>query len=114
MWTKLSLAARVRSLRTPEEERQDARWVANDEAIRVAAERVAKEAEDEEKMEADVGDRYEATDGWYGAAEDAPAPDLGRNAAWLAFHHASEEEADVVHHRSRRSSTQPSRSVSLR
>jgi hypothetical protein len=82
MWTKLSLAARVRSLRTPEEERQDARWVTGNEAIRVAAEGAAKMAEDVEKMEADEG-------GWYEATEEAPAPDPGRNAARLAFHHAT-------------------------
>jgi hypothetical protein len=43
-------------------------------------------------MEADGG-------GWYEAVEEAPAPDPGRNATWLVFHHAAEEEADVVHHR---------------
>jgi hypothetical protein len=37
-WAKLSHAARARFPWTPEEERQDARWVADDEAIRITAE----------------------------------------------------------------------------
>nr|XP_051190171.1 uncharacterized protein LOC127303484 [Lolium perenne] len=61
-------------------------------AIRVAAEGAEKGAEDAEKMEANGG-------GWYEAAEEAPAPDPRRNTARLAFHHAAEEAADVVHHR---------------
>lgn len=36
MWAKLSLAARARFLRT-EEEHVDARWVADDEALRVGS-----------------------------------------------------------------------------
>jgi hypothetical protein len=37
--------------------------------------------------------------GWYEAAEEAPSPDPGRNAARLAFHQGAEEEADTIHHR---------------
>jgi hypothetical protein len=37
-WAKLSLTTRARFPRTPEEERQDGRWVVDDEVIRVAAE----------------------------------------------------------------------------
>jgi hypothetical protein len=40
-WAKLSLAARVRFPRTEEEERHDARWVADDESTRVVAEGAA-------------------------------------------------------------------------
>jgi hypothetical protein len=50
-WAKLSLSARARFPRTAEEERQDALWVAHDEAIRVAAEGVEKKEEDAEQME---------------------------------------------------------------
>jgi hypothetical protein len=46
-----------------EEEWQDTRWVADDEAIHVASERVAKEVEDTEKMEVDGGGWYEVVDG---------------------------------------------------
>jgi hypothetical protein len=47
-WAKLSLAARARFPRTEEEERADARWVAADEALRVAAEGTTKKEEDAE------------------------------------------------------------------
>jgi hypothetical protein len=50
-------------------------------------------------MEADGGDWYETADDWYEAAEEAPAPDPVRNAARLAFQHATEEEAGTIHHR---------------
>jgi hypothetical protein len=76
--------------RTAEEERQDARWVAADEVIRVVAEGAAKEEEDAEQMEGDVGGGYEAADGWYEAAEEVPDPTAEEEAE--AIHHADEEE----------------------
>jgi hypothetical protein len=63
----------------------------HDEAISVAAEGAAKEAEDADKMEVDGGGWDEAADGWYGVVEEASASGPGRNAARLAFHHAAEE-----------------------
>ncbi|KAK1678115.1 hypothetical protein QYE76_038963 [Lolium multiflorum] len=68
-WAKLSLAARARFPRT-EEERADSRWVADDEALRVAAEAAAKKAGDAEMAEAAAEGWHETADGWYEAAEE--------------------------------------------
>ncbi|KAK1628251.1 hypothetical protein QYE76_002566 [Lolium multiflorum] len=72
-WAKLSLAARARFPRTAEEERADSRWVADDEALRVAAEAAAKKAGDAEMAEAAAEGWHETADGWYEAAEEGAA-----------------------------------------
>jgi hypothetical protein len=64
-WAKLSLAVRARFPRTGEKNRQDARWVADDEAIRVGAEGTVKKAKDAELVEAAADGWHEAYDGWY-------------------------------------------------
>jgi hypothetical protein len=64
-WAKLSLAARARFPRTEEEERADSRWVADDEALRVATEAAAKKEEDAEMVEAAADGWHETADGWY-------------------------------------------------
>jgi hypothetical protein len=72
-WAKLSLAARARFPRTEEEERADSRWVADDEALRVAAEAAGKKAADAEMVEAAADGWHETADGWYEAAEEGAA-----------------------------------------
>jgi hypothetical protein len=72
-WAKLSLAARARFPRTEEEERADARWVADDDALRVAAEAAAKKEGDAEMVEAAADGWHETADGWYEAAEEGAA-----------------------------------------
>ncbi|KAK1648232.1 hypothetical protein QYE76_066037 [Lolium multiflorum] len=67
------LAARARFPRTEEEERADARWVADDEALRVAAEAAAKKEEEAEMVEAAADGWHETANGWYEAAEEGAA-----------------------------------------
>jgi hypothetical protein len=66
-WAKLCLATHARFTWTAEEERQDTRWVADDEVFRVTAEGAAKKAEDADQIQG-------AVSGWYEAAEEGPSP----------------------------------------